>query len=210
MKILLTVLASLFALAAQAQTTFEHFTVEDQWPAFEGPGGQLLPNIIEPGEFFCTGSGKPVGLFECDGGKGIHIRGTELISYLMNSQPYDPRIEGLAWYDLAANWRSDYTGPVMGNWTIDPYAFMDDPETYWEGTYTGKRELVPDPTLPPGLSKWITTLKFNGYGMGDFAGSQIKATEVITTYTAIPVPWELLGLDPPGPEGLTNITIITE
>ena len=50
MKILLTILISLFALSAQAQTTFEHFTADDEWPALSEFG-----NIIVPGEFFCTG-----------------------------------------------------------------------------------------------------------------------------------------------------------
>ena len=225
MKTLLTLLASALALTAQAQTTFEQFTATDEWPAFEGPGGMLMPNIIFPGEFFCTGGGEPVistsgvPTFLCTGGKGIHLRDTEMISFIGESSPYDPRVEGIAWYDIAANWDSEYTGPVMGNWRIEPYAFLDDPDTYWEGTYTGKRELVPDPYLPPGLLKWITTLKLQGYGMGNLAGMRIKAGEVITTYgdtfNRLPVPWELLpaelqALIGTGPEGLVNITIITE
>jgi hypothetical protein len=135
-----------------------------------------------------------------------------MISFVGNSQPYDMRVEGIAWYDITANWDSDYTGPVMGNWRIDPYAFMDDPNTYWEGTYTGKRELVPDSFVPT----WITTLKFVGYGTGNLAGQKMKATETITTYgSPIPVPYELLPAElqavvGTGPEGLLEITIITE
>lgn len=221
MKILFAILASMFALAAQAQTTFEHFTAKDEWPAFAAPDGTPMPNIIFPGEFFCTGGGEPIVIdsgpptFQCTGGKGIHLRDIEMISYIGDSEPYDPRIEGIAWFDIAANWDSDYTGPVIGDWRIDPHAYAD---SYWEGTYTGKRELVPDPMLPPGLLKWVTTLKLTGYGMGNFAGMQIKATEVITTYgdasNRLPVPWELLPegvqlLIGTGPEGLADITIIT-
>ena len=207
MKILLSLLASLFALSVQAQTTFEQFTAADEWPAFEGPDGQPMPNIIFPGEFFCTGGGEPVGLFECEGGKGIHIRDTEMISYLGDSQPYDWRVEGIVWFDIAANWDSDYTGPVIGNWRIDPYAYLADPNTYWEGTYAGKRKFLRDTDQPT----WITTLKLDGYGVGDLAGQKMKGTEVITTFTPVPVPWELLqvaGLT--GPEALVEITIITE
>ena len=218
MKILLTILASMFALTAQAQTTFEHFTAEDEWPAFEAPDGTPMPNIIFPGEFFCTGGGEPIVLdsgpptFQCTGGKGIHLRDTEMISYIGDSEPYDPRVEGIAWFDIAANWDSDYTGPVIGNWRIDPYAFMEDPNTYWEGTYVGKRELVLEPSLPP---KWITSLKLVGYGMGNLAGQKMKATEVITTYYSVPTPWELLPVElqaliGTGPEGSVDITIITE
>ena len=222
MKTLLTLLASALALTAQAQTTFEQFTAKDEWPTLGQPP---TPNIIFPGEFFCTGGGEPVispsgvPTFLCAGGKGIHLRDTEMISFIGDSSPYDSRLEGLAWYDIAANWDSEYTGPVMGNWRIEPVAFPD-LNTYWEGTYTGKRELVPDPGLPPGLLKWVTTLKLEGYGVGDLAGMQIKATEVITTYgdafNRLPVPWELLPAElraligGAGPEGQVDITIITE
>ena len=211
MKILLSVLISLFALTAQAQTTFEHFTASDEWPILMS-GGQPMPNILDPGEFFCTAGGSPTGLFTCEDGNGIHVRGTQMVSCLVNSVPYDPRVEGTVWFDFAANWDSEYTGPVSGNWRIvtggcdvmllfDPY-----PQAYWEGTYTGKRKLVPD-AFPP---TWVTTLKLVGYGAGDLAGQKMKATEVITTFSPLPMPWELLGLDPAGPEGEAEITIITE
>lgn len=205
MKILLTILISLFALSAQAQTTFEHFTAHDEWPALSEFG-----NIIVPGDFYCTGGGEPIDLFACAGGKGIHIRSTQMISDLSSFNPVDPRIDGIVWFDIAANWDSDYTGPVIGNWSIDPFAYLEDPTTYWEGTYVGKREIVPDPTLPYGVQKWVTTLKLEGYGMGALDGQQMKATEVITTFSQLPMPWELLGLDPAGPEGVAEITIITE
>ena len=211
MKILLTLLGCLFVLNVHAETTFENFTVADDWPAFEGPGGELMPNIIFPGEFFCTGGGEPVVLdlapptFQCMGGDGIHIRNTEMISFLGGSNPEDWRVEGTAWFDFAANWDLDYTGPVFGNWRIDTYTFMQDPDTYWEGTYTGKREFAPSPIGPT----WITTLKFRGYGMGDLAGQQLQATEVVTTFTPIPLPYELLGVGLLGPEGHVEITLIT-
>jgi hypothetical protein len=223
MKILLTLLATLFALTVQAQTTFEHFTaVEDEWPVF-GEYPNVAPNVIWPGEFSCTGGGEEVGQFECDDGNGIHIRDTQMVSCMTEPLNHDWRLEGTVWFDFAANWDSDYSGPVSGNWRIVPvpggcdFPILDslyDPYTYWEGTYTGKRELVPDPNLPF-LPRWITTLKLRGFGMGDLTGQKIKATEVITTYgSAIPVPYEML---PPevqfligtGPEGLAEITIIT-
>ena len=177
MKTLLTILVSVFALTAQAQTTFEQFTADDEWLPLPNPStGEPGPNIVNIGEFYCTGGGEPVGLFACSGGKGIHIRGTEMISFLQDS---DPRVVGVAWFDIAANWDSDYAGPVIGNWRIYPDAY----DGYWEGTYTGKRELVTDPLLPPGLMKWVTTLKLEGYGVGDLAGMQVKANEVITRPT---------------------------
>jgi hypothetical protein len=208
MKILLTLLGSLFVLNVQAETTFEHFTGEDEWPVF-GEYPNLLPNIINPGEFFCTGGGEPIGLFECDGDKGIHIRGTEMMSCSVNLIPDDGgRLTGTIWFDINANWDANYTGPVSGNWRIVPslgcdWSFLINPQTFWQGTYTGRRELVTDST-------WVTTLKLVGYGIGDVAGQQLKATEVITTFTPIPLPWELLGAGLVGPEGYVEITIITE
>lgn len=212
MKILFTLLISLFVLTAQAQTTLEDFTAADDWPDLSayGPFG----NIIEAGEFFCTGGGEPnpnpFAPFTCVGGNGIHIRGTQMVSCLTASDPYDPRVEGFVWFDIAANWDVDYTGPVSGIWRIVPYPECDwsvlfnpniEFDTYWEGTYTGKREFE--------FPAWITTLKLVGYGMGELAGQKIKATEEITTYSPLPLPWELLGLGT-GPEGLADITIMTE
>lgn len=215
MRIMLTLLASLFALSVQAQTTFEHLTVYDEWPAF-GEAPNLAPNIIVPGEFYCTGGGEPVGLFECTGGHGIHIRGTQMVSCSI-SDSADWRLDGTVWYDIAANWDESYTGPVSGNWRIVPGDECDpsdllDPQTYWEGTYTAKRELVLETGMPV---KWITTLNLVGYGIGDLAGQKIKATEVITTFTAVPLPWELLpealtNVIGTGPEGVVDVTIITE
>ena len=53
--------------------------------------------------------------------------------------------------------------------------------------------------------------------MGALDGQQMKATEVVTTYASdLPVPWELLPgwlqgmIGGTGPEGLAEITIITE
>ena len=217
MRILFTILATLFAMGVQAQTTFEHFTAEDEWPAF-GVYPNLAPNSVEPGEFFCTGGGDPSGVFECDGGNGIHIRGTQMVSCTTASQPYDWRVEGAVWFDIAANWDAGYTGPVSGNWRIVPdpncdlmVLFNPDVDTFWMGTYTGKREFV----MGPGIPRWITTLKLVGYGFGSLAGQKIKATEVITTYSPVPLPWELLpealqAIIGTGPEGQVEMTIITE
>lgn len=211
MKKLLVLLAGLFTLTVQAETTFEHFTAEDEWPIFLNGSGDVQPNIIKPGEFYCTGGGEPAGLFECEGGNGIHIRGTEMMSCLHASQPVDWRLNGTVWFDISANWDSYYTGPVSGNWKIVPgdNCQMNDliePTTYWEGTYSGKRKLVPD-SYPP---VWISQLKLKGYGMGDLAGQRIKATEVITTFSPVPLPWEMIDYLYPetGPEGLVDVTIM--
>jgi len=219
MKTLLILSASLFAMTAQAQTTFEHFTVEDQWPPLVAPDGTLVPNIIVPGEFFCTGGGEPIVPFGCDGGNGIHIRDTEAVSCLTEQMTHDWRLEGMAWWNLSANWDSDKTGPVAGIWRIvpgecidmdlvmNPETYWDDVYTYWEGTYTGKRELVPDPEAPLQV-KWVSTLKFVGQGMGDLAGQKMTAVETITTYYPSPAPGEFFGIYEP--EGILDVTIKTK
>lgn len=219
MRTLFILLASLVAVTAQAQTTFEHFTANDQWLPIELPDGTLLPNIIVPGEFTCTGGGEPILPFGCDGGNGIHIRDSQGVSCVMEPAPYDWRLEGMAWWNLSANWDSDNTGPVSGIWRIvpgecidmaivmDPDNYWDSVDTYWEGTYTGKRELVPDPDAPL-LVKWVSTLRYVGQGVGLLAGQKMKAVETITTYYPSPLPGEFFGITEP--EGIVEITIKTK
>jgi len=219
MKTLIALIASLFAMTAQAQTVFEHFTVEDQWPAFG-----VCPNctsIIVPGEFYCTGGGEPdpnvpVG---CEGGNGIHIRDAEGVSCLSEPATHDWRLEGMAWWTLSANWDTLNTGPVSGIWRIvpgecpdmdlvmNPETYWDSVYTYWEGTHTGKREMVLDPSAPLGV-KWISTIKYVGHGVGDIAGQKMKAVETITTYYPTPAPGEAFGIT--DPEGIVEVTIKTK
>lgn len=219
MKTLLILIASMFALAAQAQTVFEHFTVEDQWLPLVAPDGTLVPNIIVPGEFVCTGGGEPVAPIGCEDGNGIHIRDTQAVSCLTEPATLDSRLEGMAWWTLAANWDSLNTGPVSGIWRIvpgdcvdmglimDPENYWDDVYTYWEGTFTGKRELMPDPQAPLDF-KWVSTLNFVGQGMGDLAGQKLMAVETITTYYPSPAPGEFFGIT--DPEGILEVTIKTK
>ena len=219
MKTLLTIVASLLAMTAQAQTTFEHFTVYDQWLAFgECPN---CSSIIVPGEFYCTGGGEadPDAPFACEGGNGIHIRDTQMVSCILEPETNDWRLEGTGWWDVAANWDSLYAGPVSGTWRIvpgecpdldlvlNPATYWDDIYTYWEGTYTGKREMTLDPDAPFGV-KWIATLKFVGQGMGDLAGQKLTAEETITTFYSVPLPGEAFGIT--DPEGILEVTIKTK
>jgi hypothetical protein len=219
MKTLFALIASLFAMTAQAQTVFEHFTLEDQWPAFG-----VCPNctsLIVPGEFYCTGGGEPdptvpVG---CVDGNGIHIRDAQGVSCVSEPLTNDWRFEGMAWWTLSANWDSLNTGPVSGIWRIvpgecmyldiimNPETYWDDIYTYWEGTHTGKREMVLDPLAPLGV-KWISTIEYVGQGMGDLAGQKMKAVETITTYYPVPAPGEAFGIS--DPEGIVEVTIKTK
>ena len=217
MRILVSLFLSLFALTAQAEATVERYITADEWPAFPGPDGTPMPNIIAPGEFICTGGGTPAPdrPFECDGGNGVVLRGTEMVSCLSNANPFDDRpMTGTIWFDITAIWDSSYTGPVAGKWRIVPGACdltlsaLQDPHTYWEGTYTGKREYRLGPFLPT----WITRLKLVGYGVGDLAGQEIIAREIIRTFYIVPTPWELLPVElqqvlGTGPEGIAWVKI---
>ena len=231
MKTLFVLLTSLLAVTAQAQTVFEHFTAYDQWVPIELPDGTLLPNIIVPGDFYCTGGGEPILPVGCEGGNGIHIRDSQGVSCVYEPATGDPRLEGMAWWNLSANWDTENTGPVNGIWRIvpggciedastlpstwaidlaivmDPEGYWDSVDTYWEGTYTGKREVVPDLDAPLKI-KWVSTLKYVGQGMGDLAGQKMKAVETITTYYPSPLPGEFFGITEP--EGVVEITIKTK
>ncbi len=224
MKSLFILIASLFAMTAQAQTVFEHFTVYDQWLPLVAPDGTVGPNMIVPGEFYCTGGGEPDPTVPlgCEGGNGMHIRDVQMVSCAFEPATQDWRLEGTAWWDFSANWDSLKTGPVSGNWRIlpgdcinmalvmDPDNFWDGVYTYWEGTYTGKREIVMDPLDPKAIDgiKWVSTLKFVGQGMGNLAGQKLKAVETITTYYPSPLPGEFFGdLEP---EGILDLTIQTK
>ena len=216
MKILLVLFATLFALTVHAETTVERFTADDEWPALIGPDGNPAPNIIDPGTFFCTGGGTVVEPFVCEGGSGIVIQGTQMVSCIKNSEPYDSRVEGLAWFDISAIWNASYTGPVAGHWRIIPgtcdLSALHNPVTYWEGTYTGKRKFKMGPVLPT----WITRLKLVGDGYGNLEGQTVKAREIVKTYYLVPTPWELLPEDfqmllgGTGPEGKAVIKIKTK
>lgn len=224
MKTLFVLIASLFAFTAQAQTVFEHFVMEDQWVPLVAPDGTWMPNIIVPGEFFCTGGGEPdpAAPIGCIDGNGIHIRGAQGVSCVSEPATNDTRLTGMAWWELGANWDADNTGPVSGIWRIVPgdcidMALIIDPEnywenlyTYWEGSYTGKREIVPAPDDPAAVFgfKWISTIKYVGQGMGDLAGQRMMAVETITTYFPSPLPGEFFGVFEP--EGIVDVTIKTK
>ena len=59
----------------------------------------------------------------------------------------------------------------------------------WHGIWNGKRLFYSDMGFPV----WIGDLKIVGKGSGgDIDGKHFKGTELITTYTPFPIPYELL------------------
>jgi hypothetical protein len=172
----------------------------DEWPAL---------NTLAEGYMWCPG-----GTLEwlnpltpdCGKGKRFNIRDVEAYSCLTGmtmDYVYEPRISGTMWFSINANLDTTFSGPVHGEFIIVPGAScdpddLDDPTVYWEGTWNGKRTRVCDPTC-----SWIGNLSIVGHGYGgELEGLEMRAEEVITTYTALPAPWEYIpGFPYTGPEG---------
>ena len=192
MKYLYVLFALCFSVTAQCEVLVDQVTFESDWP---------LDFMLIPGEYYCPGGTfyyDGMGFPACDGGKGLHIRGTEIYSCLKNSVPFDPRIEGTVWIQVNDNLDQDYTGPAHGVWKAVPgdscnKAFLINPDVYWEGSWEGKRELVSyDPLI------WVHTVKVVGQGFGgELEGLQFRGIEEITNYTPMAIPNELLGVNAP-------------
>lgn len=190
------------AWMAQAEVDVQTFTVDDDWP---------IDHLLVPGDFACPGGEvyiTPEGTPACDGGKGMHIRNTEMYSCVGNSQPSDDRLEGTMWFSINANFDQEYTGPIFGKFRMVPSvgcntAHLVNPDVYWEGSWQGTRELVGiDPPT------WVGVFNVVGQGVGgELAGLQFRATEEIITFTPVPLAWDLLPIGVTGPEGQVLIEI---
>ena len=179
-------------------------TIEDNWPAqmfTEGtiscPGGELdTTNPLFP---ICAASGR------------IHIR--DVVVYSCATSDDDARVSGVARYTINGNLDANYTGPVWGKWMVVPWDSCDllkliEPDEFWEGSWQGERSFESDAVVP----YWLGDLKVVGKGYGgEIDGLHFKGTELIKTYTGIPVPYEILppipGVDPNEPEGILTTTI---
>jgi hypothetical protein len=167
------------------------------------PGGEIV--WIDPVTPVCPGSGR------------IHLRsvvGYGCYDAMAGSSP-EPRLSGVGMFVVNGNLDADYSGRVWGKWMVVPSEDCDpddlvDPLVFWKGTWQGRRSMFCD----SGGCSWIGDLKLVGKGHGGvLEGLHIKGRETITTFTPMPVPWELLGvcgLDPSvpcGPEGVITGTI---
>ena len=157
------------------------------------PGGDIV--MLNPVTPICATTGR------------VHLRDMALWACYASA---DPRLSGVGKATVNGNLNADYTGPVWGTWMIVPSPGCDpidliDPPVYWKGTWQGQRLQY----CADGSCVWIGDLNLVGKGIGgDIDGIHFKGTEVITTFTPLPVPWEFIpGLPETGPEGIITGTI---
>jgi len=179
----------------------------EDWPAdsmldmgtISCPGGEI--QWIDPVTPVCPGSGR------------IHLRkvaGFGCYYAETSAGRPEPRLSGVGLFVVNGNLDVDYTGPVWGTYLIVPSqncnpADLIDPVVYWKGTWRGRRSVTCDAIS----CTWIGNLKLvsKGYG-GDIDGFHFKGAETITTFTPMPIPWELIPDFPAtGPEGSAMGTI---
>ena len=174
----------------------------DDWPpvppiaagTLKCPGGEV--EMLNPFTPYCAATGR------------IHIRDVVLWSCVTAEE--DPRVSGVMKFTVNGNLDSDYTGPVWGKWSLVPSPDCDpvklvEPQSVWEGNWQGQRFYRCDVEG----CRWIGELKVLGKGRGgNIDGLHMKGTEVVTTFTPFPVPWEFVPWIPEtGPEGVLTVTI---
>ncbi len=188
--------------------------------AFAGPRTDVtvLDDIpadafLSLGEVWCS-EGDTVWLDDvtpvCPDGGTLKLRNIELYSCFTamdgDSQP-EPRLTGTARYTINGNFHLDYTGPVFGKFVMVPgegcgTGDLVDPDSWWSGTWTGKRTVNCDQQG----CMWIGVFKIVGKGHGgEIDGLRFRGQETFTTFTPLPIPWDLIPDFPmTGPEGVVN------
>ena len=150
------------------------FSASDDW-SLTGTFGQIT----------CPGgelTGDPT-LPPCTPGSNTHVRGATAESWVLAD---DERFTGILTYTVNYNFNPDFTGTAWGTWSLEVVAC----EGSWEGVWNSKRALLPDPG-PLGMGVWIGKMKLVGHGSGGCVdGLKMKGTEIATTYTPIPFPYE--------------------
>ena len=159
--------------------------------------------VISMGELNCPGGEVIVdpqtGLAMCAPGSRTHLRDGHYYSciqgFTADGAP-EPRFTGVMYGEMGVNWDARYTGTVWGSWllvpaeTCDP-AVLEDPESHWVGSWQGQRTAV----CVAGPCLWLGNLRFVGRGRGgDLEGLHFRGTELILTYTPLPLSYELLPL----------------
>ena len=213
--LLLVIAIGAFCFSPPALTGGDHGVLRtdviifEDWPAdsildmgtISCPGGEI--QWINPATPVCLGSGR------------IHLRNIAGFGcYYAETSAGDPepRLSGVGMFVVNGNLDADYTGPVKGTYLIVPSLDCNpvdllNPEVYWKGTWRGRRSV----TCDAAYCTWIGNLKLVGKGHGgNIDGLHFKGTETITTFTPMPIPWELIPGTPfgHGPEGIGMGTIM--
>jgi len=171
------------------------FSATDDW----SPIGDLGQITCPGGEF----TGNPIQ--PCPPDTNVHVRDATAESHVFAD---DPRMTGVLTYTLNYNIDADFTGSAWGTWSMEVAAC----EGVWEGVWNSKRVLLPDQPGPVGMGVWIGIMKIVGHGRGACVdGLQMKGTEIATTFTPIPFPYEMIfdcGSVPCVPEGVMTGEIL--
>lgn len=213
-KFFLIIMLSIGIFPCETLTAGDHGNLRtevmmiDDWPAdaLIGMGGMKCPS----GELEWINEVTPV----CPSSGRIHMRKmtnyTCYVAFTASGAP-EPRLTGVGIFDVNGNLDSDYTGPVWGDFLIVPSTecnldVLIDSEVYWKGTWQGRRAVTCDEVA----CAWIADLKIVGKGHGgDIDDKHFKGGEIITTYTPLPVSWELIpGFPVGGPEGIVTGVIM--
>ena len=195
-------LLGLAALAGAKGPRHSEVTISDDWPAapplpggtIECPGGEI--EWLDEVTPYCPATGQ------------IIYRD---IAWWSCFESADPRLTGVGYLTANGNWDSNYTGPVWGTWMIVPSGDCDPtaliaPTVFWEGTWQGHRTQYCDSSP----CYWIGDLNLTGKGYGgNIDGIHFRGNDIVTTYTPMPVPWDVIpGFPVSGPEGLITAVLI--
>jgi len=191
---LIALVAALVPQVVGAGVQRTSVVITDDWP---------IDSMIDPGTLACPG-----GEIEwldplipvCPGSGRLHLR--NLVAYgcleaTAGGAP-EPRMSGVAVFEMNGNLKADYSGRVWGTWMLAPSEACDpadlvDPSESWQGTWQGRRTAY----CSDGDCYWIGHIFFVGRGNGgELDGLHFKGMEAATTYTPLPLPYELIGICP--------------
>ena len=172
----LVLLIPVFAAAQAVATQLTATEVFDPMNLF---GSGSVGAYTNPGTLTCPGA-EPTGnpMQPCPPGSRIKLRGTAVQSRVTaQSSPQSPLLTGWAYLEGDGDLDANGAGHVSGKYRIE----LDAGGT-WEGTWVVDRERV------EGLNLWVGHLRAVGRGTsGNIAGMQLRFTEVLTSFTLIPV-----------------------
>ena len=177
-------------------------------------------NPVSPGTLTCPGGElvfDPFGMPYCANSPTGRLNIRDSVLWACVTSPAEPRMTGVGIFSVNANLAADSSGPVWGKWKIVPMENCDKDglfpadlvmaaTRYWRGSWQGKRLFYGDMIVP----FWVGDLKLIGKGKGgNLEGLRFKGTELITTYTPFPLPYEALGIPElfDAPEGIISGTI---